>query len=59
MKLVRNTCVFEYNDEILILDAGLAFPTEDMHGVNIVSARYDLSARKSPQDQRHDRYSRS
>src|SRR4028118_2406001 len=32
----KNTCVFEYNDEILILDAGLAFPTEDMHGVNIV-----------------------
>ncbi len=32
----KNTCVFEYNDEIVILDAGLAFPTEDMHGVNIV-----------------------
>lgn len=32
----KNTCVFEYNDEIVLLDAGLAFPTEDMHGVNIV-----------------------
>lgn len=32
----KNTCVFEYNDEIIILDAGLAFPTEGMHGVNIV-----------------------
>jgi ribonuclease J len=32
----KNTCVFEYNDEIVILDAGLAFPAEDMHGVNIV-----------------------
>lgn len=32
----KNTCVFEYNDEIVILDAGLAFPSEDMHGVNIV-----------------------
>ena len=32
----KNTCVFEYNDEIVILDAGLAFPTETMHGVNIV-----------------------
>lgn len=32
----KNTCVFEYNDEIVILDAGLSFPTEDMHGVNIV-----------------------
>ncbi|MFM2432614.1 MAG: hypothetical protein RLZZ511_3828 [Cyanobacteriota bacterium] len=32
----KNTCVFEYDDEILLLDAGLSFPTEGMHGVNIV-----------------------
>ncbi|AFY35198.1 ribonuclease J [Calothrix sp. PCC 7507] len=32
----KNTCVFEYEDEIILLDAGLAFPTEAMHGVNIV-----------------------
>ncbi|HAO10118.1 MAG TPA: ribonuclease J [Planktothrix sp. UBA8407] len=32
----KNTCVFEYEDEIIILDAGLAFPTDGMHGVNIV-----------------------
>ena len=32
----KNTCVFEYEDEILLLDAGLAFPTDGMHGVNIV-----------------------
>ncbi|MDB9524450.1 ribonuclease J [Oscillatoria sp. CS-180] len=32
----KNTCVFEINDEIILLDAGLAFPTDDMHGVNIV-----------------------
>ncbi len=32
----KNTCVFEYNDEIVLLDAGLSFPTEAMHGVNIV-----------------------
>jgi ribonuclease J len=32
----KNTCVFEINDEILLLDAGLAFPTDGMHGVNIV-----------------------
>lgn len=32
----KNTCVFEYNDEIVLLDAGLAFPTDEMHGVNIV-----------------------
>jgi ribonuclease J len=32
----KNTCVFEVNDEIILLDAGLAFPTDGMHGVNIV-----------------------
>jgi ribonuclease J len=32
----KNTCVFEYDDEIILLDAGLAFPTDGMHGVNIV-----------------------
>lgn len=32
----KNTCVFEYNDEIILLDAGLAFPNDEMHGINIV-----------------------
>jgi len=32
----KNTCVFEINDEIVLLDAGLAFPTDGMHGVNVV-----------------------
>ncbi|HEY9887976.1 MAG TPA: ribonuclease J [Candidatus Obscuribacterales bacterium] len=32
----KNTCVFEINNEIILLDAGLAFPTDGMHGVNIV-----------------------
>ncbi|MDJ0678987.1 MAG: ribonuclease J [Xenococcaceae cyanobacterium MO_167.B52] len=32
----KNTCVFEYKDEIILLDAGLAFPTDEMHGINIV-----------------------
>lgn len=32
----KNTCVFEYDDEIVLLDAGLAFPSDGMHGVNIV-----------------------
>lgn len=32
----KNTCIFEYDDEIVLLDAGIAFPTENMHGVNIV-----------------------
>lgn len=32
----KNTCVFEYKDEIVLLDAGLAFPNDEMHGINIV-----------------------
>ncbi|MDJ0845741.1 ribonuclease J [Crocosphaera sp.] len=32
----KNTCILEYNDEIILIDAGIAFPTEEMHGVNIV-----------------------
>ena len=32
----KNTCIFEYEDEIILLDAGLAFPTDEMHGINIV-----------------------
>ena len=32
----KNTCVFEVNDEIMLLDAGLAFPTDGMHGVKLV-----------------------
>ncbi|MEB3190731.1 MAG: ribonuclease J [Snowella sp.] len=32
----KNTCVFEYDDEIILLDAGIAFPTDEMHGINVV-----------------------
>jgi|JI8StandDraft_2_1071088.scaffolds.fasta_scaffold05063_3 ribonuclease J len=32
----KNTCIFEYEDEIMLLDAGLAFPTDGMHGIQIV-----------------------
>ena len=32
----KNTCVFEYGDDLLLVDGGLAFPTEGMHGVNVV-----------------------
>ena len=28
----KNTCVFEYGDEIILLDAGLAFPTDGCTG---------------------------
>jgi ribonuclease J len=32
----KNTWAFRYEDDIILLDAGLAFPDESMHGVNIV-----------------------
>ena len=32
----KNTCVFELDDEIILVDAGIAFPSDEMHGINIV-----------------------
>ncbi|PSO50160.1 MAG: ribonuclease J [Cyanobacteria bacterium SW_9_44_58] len=32
----KNTCIFEYEDEIMLLDAGVGFPSQEMHGINIV-----------------------
>ena len=32
----KNTCVFEYGEDIILIDGGLAFPSDGMHGVNVV-----------------------
>lgn len=32
----KNMTIFQYGDDIIVLDAGLAFPDADMHGVDIV-----------------------
>lgn len=32
----KNMTVFQYDDEIIVLDAGLAFPEEDLLGIDIV-----------------------
>jgi ribonuclease J len=32
----KNTCVFEYGDDLMLVDGGLAFPSDGMHGVNVV-----------------------
>ncbi len=32
----KNTWAFQYEDDLVLLDAGLAFPDPSMHGVNIV-----------------------
>ena len=32
----KNTCVFEYGDDLMLVDAGLSFPSDGMHGVNVV-----------------------
>nr|WP_245595874.1 ribonuclease J [Gloeobacter kilaueensis] len=37
----KNTWIFQYNDEIMLLDGGLSFPTEEMHGVNLVLPNID------------------
>ncbi|MBW4697239.1 MAG: ribonuclease J [Aphanocapsa lilacina HA4352-LM1] len=37
----KNTWIFQVNDEIMLLDGGLSFPTEEMHGVNLVLPNID------------------
>ena len=32
----KNTCIIEYGDEMILLDAGIGFPSQDMHGINVV-----------------------
>lgn len=32
----KNITLFEYDDEIIVLDCGLAFPDEDMYGVDLI-----------------------
>ena len=43
----KNTCVFEYGDELMLVDAGLAFPSDGMHGVNVVMPDTTFFKRKS------------
>lgn len=32
----RNCCIFEYDDEIIIVDMGIQFPEEDMPGIDFI-----------------------
>lgn len=32
----KNTCIIEYGEEMILLDAGIGFPSQDMHGINVV-----------------------
>lgn len=32
----KNMTAFEYNDEIIVIDCGLAFPDEDLYGIDMV-----------------------
>src|SRR3990167_2004669 len=32
----RNMTLFEYNNKVLIVDVGLQFPEEDMHGIDYI-----------------------
>lgn len=37
----RNMTVFEYKDDILIVDCGIMFPTPEMHGVDFIIPDFD------------------
>ena len=39
-----NITAFECQDSIVLVDCGLAFPEDDMLGVDLVNPRCDLSA---------------
>ena len=43
----KNITIFEYNNEILIVDCGMSFPEEDMYGIDIVIADYDYLDKNS------------
>jgi ribonuclease J len=32
----KNTCIYEYENEMILVDAGIGFPTDGMHGINVV-----------------------
>ena len=55
----KNTCVFEYGDELMLVDAGLAFPSDGMHGVNVVMPDTTFLKRKSKKNKRNDCHSRA
>lgn len=44
----KNTCIYEYEDEIILVDAGIGFPTDGMHGINVVLP--DMTYLKENQD---------
>lgn len=43
----RNMTVFEYENDIIIIDAGLQFPEEDMHGIDYIIPNIESLKAKS------------
>ena len=41
-----NITAFEYEDSIIVVDCGLAFPEDDMYGIDLVHTGYYLFKRQ-------------
>jgi len=40
----KNMTVYEYGDEMIIVDCGIAFPAEDMPGIDVVIPDFPMSS---------------
>ena len=54
----KNMTVLEYDDDIVIIDCGLAFPEDDMLGNRPCHTGYNIFDKKYGQDKGHCSYPR-